>query len=231
MLPESDFAWETHILIKQSMNVWGVLTMHNKSINSTKTPTAITAACRPNTGLSQGERIKPREGTDDEWTITVYLGPIFPLHLSNLLIKKRPRHFPTQEWKEISFCCGNDRSVELQSQRGTAFVPAGDADRRERARQMVYSGTSEITSSLFIWWLTSHQEQYQQLKNESTRVKGIAHPEMKICWKCTHPQDIVRVRVSFFTETDLEKCSIPSLAHQWILCSEWVPSEWSPNSW
>ncbi len=26
-------------------------------------------------------------------------------------------------------------------------------------------------------------------------------------------------------ETDLEKFSITSLAHQWILCSEWVPSE------
>ncbi len=30
----------------------------------------------------------------------------------------------------------------------------------------------------------------------------------------------------FFTRTDLEKCSITLLAHQWILCSEWVPSEW-----
>ncbi len=27
-------------------------------------------------------------------------------------------------------------------------------------------------------------------------------------------------------ETDLEKFSMTSLAHQWILCSEWVPSEW-----
>ncbi len=25
--------------------------------------------------------------------------------------------------------------------------------------------------------------------------------------------------------SDLEKFSITSLAHQWILCSEWVPSE------
>ncbi len=30
----------------------------------------------------------------------------------------------------------------------------------------------------------------------------------------------------FFMRTDLEKCSIASLAQQWILCSEWVPSEW-----
>ncbi len=29
----------------------------------------------------------------------------------------------------------------------------------------------------------------------------------------------------FFIRTDLEKCSFTSLANQWILCSEWVPSE------
>ncbi len=28
------------------------------------------------------------------------------------------------------------------------------------------------------------------------------------------------------SEPDLEKRCIISLAHQWILCSEWVPSEW-----
>ncbi len=32
--------------------------------------------------------------------------------------------------------------------------------------------------------------------------------------------------VCFFIKTDLEKFSITSLAHQWILCSEWVPSKW-----
>ncbi len=32
--------------------------------------------------------------------------------------------------------------------------------------------------------------------------------------------------VCFFTWKDLEKFSIISLAHQWIVCSEWVPSEW-----
>ncbi len=30
----------------------------------------------------------------------------------------------------------------------------------------------------------------------------------------------------FFSSTDLEKFSITWLAHKWILCSEWVPSEW-----
>ncbi len=32
--------------------------------------------------------------------------------------------------------------------------------------------------------------------------------------------------VCFFIWTDLEKFSITLLAHQWILCSEWVPSQW-----
>ncbi len=29
----------------------------------------------------------------------------------------------------------------------------------------------------------------------------------------------------FVSSSDLEKCSIASLSQQWILCSEWVPSE------
>ncbi len=32
--------------------------------------------------------------------------------------------------------------------------------------------------------------------------------------------------MSLFLWTDLEKRSITSLAHQWIISSEWVPSEW-----
>ncbi len=34
----------------------------------------------------------------------------------------------------------------------------------------------------------------------------------------------IHVEVYFFIGTDLDKCSITSLAHHWILCSEWVPS-------
>ncbi len=30
----------------------------------------------------------------------------------------------------------------------------------------------------------------------------------------------------FVSSSDLEKCSIPSVSQQWMLCSEWVPSEW-----
>ncbi len=56
------------------------------------------------------------------------------------------------------------------------------------------------------------------------KFKGIVHSEMKICRK---PSGHPRCRwVCFFIWTDLEKCSITSLAHQWMLCSEWVPSEW-----
>ncbi len=36
--------------------------------------------------------------------------------------------------------------------------------------------------------------------------------------------------VCFFIGADLDEFSILSLAHQWILCSEWVPSEWESNS-
>ncbi len=32
--------------------------------------------------------------------------------------------------------------------------------------------------------------------------------------------------VCFFIRTYLKKFRITSLAHQWMLCSEWVPSEW-----
>ncbi len=33
-------------------------------------------------------------------------------------------------------------------------------------------------------------------------------------------------RGAFLIRTDMEKVIIASLAHQWIICSEWVPSEW-----
>ncbi len=40
-----------------------------------------------------------------------------------------------------------------------------------------------------------------------------------------YPQAIQDVD-EFVSSSDLEKCSIASLAHHWILWSEWVPSEW-----
>ncbi len=39
-----------------------------------------------------------------------------------------------------------------------------------------------------------------------------------------HPQASQDVD-EFVSSSDLEKCSITSLAQQWILWSEWVPSE------
>ncbi len=41
----------------------------------------------------------------------------------------------------------------------------------------------------------------------------------------THPRVIQDVE-EFVYSSDLEKCNITSLAQQWMLCSEWVPSEW-----
>uniref|UniRef100_A0A673M3A4 Uncharacterized protein n=1 Tax=Sinocyclocheilus rhinocerous TaxID=307959 RepID=A0A673M3A4_9TELE len=43
------------------------------------------------------------------------------------------------------------------------------------------------------------------------KIKGIVHPKIKV--------------ICFYIRTDLEKFNIASLAHQWIICSECVPSE------
>ncbi len=59
----------------------------------------------------------------------------------------------------------------------------------------------------------------------------IVIPKMKICLNCTHPQAHPRHRwVCLRIRRPLEKCSISSLAHQWIPCSEWVPSEWESTT-
>ncbi len=52
------------------------------------------------------------------------------------------------------------------------------------------------------------------LKEQFTKKCTFAHPHSIRCWWV------------FFIGSDLEKCSIASLARQWILWSEWVPSEW-----
>ncbi len=61
--------------------------------------------------------------------------------------------------------------------------------------------------------------------------KGIVHLKMEICWKCAHPQAIQDVDEFwvFSIGTDLKKCRVTSLAQQWMLCSEWVPSEWESD--
>ncbi len=55
--------------------------------------------------------------------------------------------------------------------------------------------------------------------------KGTVHPKTKFFWKCPHSYAIQDVD-EIVSSSDLEKCSIASLATQWMLCSEWVPSEW-----
>ncbi len=55
-------------------------------------------------------------------------------------------------------------------------------------------------------------------------LKNKVHYSWKFFSPSCHPRWIC-----FFMGIDLEKCSITSLAHQWILCSEWVPSD--VNCW
>ncbi len=52
--------------------------------------------------------------------------------------------------------------------------------------------------------------------------KRNSSPKNLIFWP--QIQDVDKKNI--FIGTDFEKFSITSLAHQWILCSEWVPSEW-----
>ncbi len=61
------------------------------------------------------------------------------------------------------------------------------------------------------------------ITNEADYTPSACNGSLKTYSPSGHP----RFRwVCFFTSTDLEKWSSTSLAHQWILCSEWVPSEW-----
>ncbi len=51
---------------------------------------------------------------------------------------------------------------------------------------------------------------------------------MKMCETFTDPQ-IIQDEEEFVSSSDSEKCSITSLVHQWMPCSEWVPSEWESD--
>ncbi len=62
-------------------------------------------------------------------------------------------------------------------------------------------------------------------------VKAIDHPKMKF-----FAENLVTLiqdsdEIVFIIGIDLEKFSVTSLAHQRILCSEWVPSEWESKQW
>ncbi len=58
--------------------------------------------------------------------------------------------------------------------------------------------------------------------------RSLVHLNMKIFWKCTHPASgTPRCRwVCFFIGRDLEKFCIVLLAHQYILWTECMPSNW-----
>ncbi len=45
-------------------------------------------------------------------------------------------------------------------------------------------------------------------------------------WRCRAAVKDLHAILNLFIHVDLEKCSIALLAHQWVLSSEWVPSEW-----
>ncbi len=53
-------------------------------------------------------------------------------------------------------------------------------------------------------------------------------PQMKMCGTFTDPQ-IIQDEDEVVSSSDSEKCIITSLVHQWMLCSEWVPSEWESD--
>ncbi len=57
-------------------------------------------------------------------------------------------------------------------------------------------------------------------------LKGIVHPKNENLLQMFSPSGHSKCKWVCFSSSDLGKCSLTSLAHQWILCSEWVPSEW-----
>ncbi len=57
--------------------------------------------------------------------------------------------------------------------------------------------------------------------------KAIVYPKMKIFLKVSSPSDHQRCR--WVTSSDSEKCVSASVSQQWMLCSEWVPSEWESD--
>ncbi len=69
-----------------------------------------------------------------------------------------------------------------------------------------------VHSSTHMCWTFVLRERNISAKNENL---------LKMCSPSGN-QDVDE----FVSSSDLEKCSIASLAQQWMLCSEWVPSEW-----
>ncbi len=81
------------------------------------------------------------------------------------------------------------------------------------------------------WLLQDITESYcmnsQEARQKLTvQIKGIVNAKISICWKLLTLRPSKMSWVCFFIWTDLEKFRITSLSYQWILCSEWVPSQW-----
>ncbi len=68
------------------------------------------------------------------------------------------------------------------------------------------------------WWENLHELC-------STVLENIVHSKTENKMKMSSPSGRPRCR-RVCSSSDFEKCCIISLAQQWMLCSEWVPSEW-----
>ncbi len=62
-------------------------------------------------------------------------------------------------------------------------------------------------------------EKERMISFRTVPFESVGHKDTQFLGINAKPQELVFL-------PDLEKFSIKSLAHQWILCSEWVPSEW-----
>ncbi len=90
------------------------------------------------------------------------------------------------------------------------------------------SAETRLTSHpghLFAYYLPGKSDIPCMVKFHTAALKQKFTRKWTFCWKCAHPQ-AVQDEDEFDSSSDLEKCSIASLAQQWMLCTEWVPSEW-----
>ncbi len=107
-------------------------------------------------------------------------------------------------------------SPNMRSWRRSARAPSGEY------LMLVWGNTPYIC--LLLLWSTVRKTMAVKMPIGIFVVKGIGLVQ-PIWWQLAHPQAIQDID-EFVSSSDLEKCSITSLAHQWMLCSEWVPSEW-----
>ncbi len=82
-------------------------------------------------------------------------------------------------------------------------------------------------SRIQLYWWDAHAIKCTALLQDTVQISVLFvwKSWKQSCWKCAHPQAIQDAN-EFVSSSDLEKCSIASVSQQWMLCSEWVPSEW-----